>query len=183
MNGNETAYIYLISDGMIKTETGGRNNMHINENLILKDIEGNSYEEVLETMARNLCEQEIVKESYINAIIQREQNYATGLPTNGLSVAIPHTDAEHVNKKAISLGILKEPVEFGIMGEDSEKTPVKLVFMLAMDQAHSQLELLQNLMQVFQNEELLNTLAAEESKTTIKELLLNQLKFDLKGGE
>jgi galactitol PTS system EIIA component len=157
--------------------------MLFDETLILKNIEADSFEKTLEIMGGNLYDLGIVKESYINAVIEREKTFATGLPTNGCSVAIPHTDIEHVNKKAISLGILKEPVEFGIMGEVSEKTPVKLVFMLAMDQIHSQLDLLQNLMRVFQNEEILTSLSSEESKTVIKELLLKQLNGTLKGGE
>lgn len=157
--------------------------MLFNETLILKNIEAASWEETLEIMANNLVELGIVKDSYPRAVIEREKTYATGLPTNGCSVAIPHTDIEHVNKKAISLGILKEPVEFGIMGDDSEKTAVKLVFMLAMDQAHSQLELLQNLMQVFQDDTMLTTLSTEESKTTIKDLLISKLNLSLKGGE
>lgn len=157
--------------------------MLFDETLILKDIEATSCEEVLEIMAKNLFDLGIVKESYIDAVVAREKVYATGLPTNGCSVAIPHTDIEHVNKKAISLGILKDPVEFGIMGEDSEKTPVKLVFMLAMNQTHSQLELLQNLMQVFQDESTLTTLSTEDSKLKIKNLLVNKLNFTLEGGE
>lgn len=157
--------------------------MLFDETLILKDIEADSFEQVLEVMAANLYDLGIVKESYIKAVIDREKTYATGLPTNGYSVAIPHTDSEHVNKKAISLGILKEPVPFGIMGEENEKTPVKLVFMLAMDENHSQLTLLQNLMQVFQNEQILTSLSSEESKTVMKDLLLNQLTGTLKGGE
>ncbi|MBU8880649.1 PTS sugar transporter subunit IIA [Bacillus sp. FJAT-29790] len=158
-------------------------NMYFDETLILRDIEGESNEDILKIMASNLFEQGIVKESYIDAIIEREKNYATGLPTMGMSVAIPHTDIEHVNKKAISVGILKNTVDFGIMGDDSETTPVKLVFMLAMDQSHSQLELLQRLMQIFQNVETLETIANEGSKTKIKDLLLNQLNPSLKGGE
>lgn len=157
--------------------------MLFDETLILKEIDASSDAETLAIMAKNLHELGIVKESYINAVIEREHTFATGLPTNGLSVAIPHTDPVHVNKKAISLGILKEPVDFGIMGEDSVKTPVKLVFMLAMDQGHAQLELLQNLMQVFQDETILTSLATEESKTKIKEILLTKLNLSLKGGE
>lgn len=157
--------------------------MLFDETLIIQNIDATSWEETLEIMARNLIDLGIVKDSYIKAIIERENTYATGLPTNGCSVAIPHTDIEHVNQKAISLGILKEPVEFGIMGDDSEKTAVKLVFMLAMDQAHSQLELLQNLMQVFQDDTMLTTLSTEESKTRIKDLLITKLNLSLKGGE
>ncbi|KHF41405.1 PTS sugar transporter subunit IIA [Halalkalibacter okhensis] len=157
--------------------------MLIDETLILKDIEAANAEEAIRLMAGNLFERGIVKESYIEAIVEREKNFATGLPTKGYSVAIPHTDKEHVNEKAISVAILKDPVDFVIMGEDSETTPVKLVFMLAMDESHSQLELLQRLMQIFQDDETLNSLAHAESKKKIKDSLVNLLNFQLKGGE
>lgn len=157
--------------------------MRLDETLILKDVEANTSEEVIRLMAGNLYEKGIVKESYIEAIVEREKNYATGLPTKSCSVAIPHTDKEHVNEKAISIALLKEPVDFVIMGEVSETTPVKLVFMLAMDESHTQLELLQRLMQIFQDDELLLSLVEGESKTKIKDLLINKLDFQLKGGE
>ncbi|KIL49632.1 PTS sugar transporter subunit IIA [Jeotgalibacillus soli] len=150
--------------------------MYLDETLILREIDVDSKAEVLEVMARNLVNKGFVKESYIEAVIEREKNYATGLPTKGYSVAIPHTDIEHVNKKAISVGILKNTVDFGIMGEESATTPVKLVFMLAMEQAHSQLELLQKLMQIFQDEDTLQFLANEDSKAKVKNLLNAKLK-------
>ncbi|MED1602742.1 PTS sugar transporter subunit IIA [Alkalihalophilus marmarensis] len=157
--------------------------MHFDETLILKDIEALNSEEAIRVMAGNLFEKGLVKESYIEAIVAREKNFATGLPTKGYSVAIPHTDKEHVNEKAISVGIMKEPVDFVIMGEESETTPVKLVFMLAMNESHSQLELLQRLMQIFQDDSILNQIAHEESRTKVKDLLLNLLQVELKGGE
>ena len=157
--------------------------MYLDETLILKDIEVTSAEEAIRLMAGNLFNKGLVKESYIEAIVEREKSFATGVPTKGYSVAIPHTDKEHVNEKAISVAVLKNPVDFVIMGEEKETTPVKLIFMLAMNESHSQLELLQRLMKIFQDDEILNRLAHEESKSTIKDLLLNQLHFQLKGGE
>ena len=157
--------------------------LYFNESIILLDLEGNTKEEVLSTMAKNLEEKGLVKASFKDAVIAREQEYATGLPTMGVSVAIPHTDPEHVNKKTISVAVLKEPVEFGVMGGDSsETTPVKLVFMMAMDEADSQLGLLQRLMQIFQDEETLLFLANETEKTKIIELLESKLDFSPEGG-
>ncbi|UFT99596.1 PTS sugar transporter subunit IIA [Radiobacillus kanasensis] len=153
------------------------------ESLILTDIDVSSKEEVIALLANNLCEKGFVKESYVAAVLKREQTYATGLPTNGCSVAIPHTDIEHVNKRAISLGIIKETVDFGIMGEQEDTTPVKLVFMLATDEEHSQLSLLQRLMLVFQDKELLLLLSTEKDKTKIKEIIEENLQLSLKGGE
>ncbi|WP_373895453.1 PTS sugar transporter subunit IIA [Virgibacillus sp. CBA3643] len=151
------------------------------ESVILLDIEGSTKEEILSAMGSNLVDKGLVKESFINAIIGREREFATGLPTAGISVAIPHTDVEHVNKKTVSVGVLKDAVDFGVMGDESETTPVKLVFMLAMNEAHSQLTLLQRLMQVFQNEETLKYLVSQKDKTSIKNHLEDKLNF--KGGD
>lgn len=153
------------------------------ESVILLDIESDSKEEVLELMGRNLVEKGLVKESFITAILERENQFPTGLPTAGVSVAIPHTDVEHVNKKTISIGILKKQVNFGVMGDDSETTPVQIVFMLAIDEAHSQLKLLQNLMQIFQDEKILKYIVKETNKSRIKKIIVEKLDVELKGGE
>lgn len=106
-----------------------------------------------------------VKESFIDAIIEREKTFPTGLPTSSnISVAIPHTDSVHVNKKAISLAILKDAVEFGIMGEQEAKTPVKIVFLLAIDKQDSHLKILQKLISIFQNEDVIKFLTTEKIK-------------------
>lgn len=156
--------------------------LFFDESIILLDVEGNTKEEVLETIAQNLVDKGLVKESFLPAIIKREGKYATGLPTAGVSVAIPHTDVEHVNRKTVSVAVLKKPVDFVIMGDDSETTPVQLVFMLAMDEAHSQLSLLQKLMEVFQDEEVLKYLVSQKDKTNIKNLLEEKLGFAVLGG-
>lgn len=154
------------------------------ESVILLDVEADTKESVLEIVAKNLVDKGLVKESFIPAILKRESEFATGLPTAGFSVAIPHTDVEHVNQKTISVAVLKQPVDFVIMGDDQETTPVQIIFMLAMNEAHSQLTLLQKLMQIFQDEQTLTTIANETSKTNIKKLL--EEKLDLaayEGGE
>ncbi|MFD2627776.1 PTS sugar transporter subunit IIA [Oceanobacillus kapialis] len=157
--------------------------MYINESIILLNMEASNKEDVLSKMGQNLQSLGLVKESFTKAIIAREAEFATGLPTKGVSVAIPHTDVEHVIQKTISVAVLKDPVDFCVMGDDEETTPVKLVFMLAMDKPHDQLALLQRLMQIFQDEETLATLAAETSETAVLQLLENKLDFALKGGE
>lgn len=155
--------------------------MYFDESVILLDVEAKTKEEVLEIVGQNLVDNGLVKESFIPAIIKREGEFPTGLPTAGVSVAIPHTDVEHVNKKTISVAVLKNPVEFGIMGDNSSTTGVQLIFMLAMDKADSQLSLLQRLMQVFQNEDSLKYIVSQTDKTKIKEFLAEKLDFE--GGD
>lgn len=158
--------------------------LFFDETIILLDVDANTKEEVLAAMGSNLVEKGLVKKSFTQAIIERESEFATGLPTAGVSVAIPHTDVEHVNRKTISVAVLKNAVDFGVMGDESETTPVKLVFMLAMDEAHTQLSLLQKLMRVFQNADILKYLVNEQDKTSIKNLLEEKLDLvALEGGE
>ncbi|ARI75343.1 PTS sugar transporter subunit IIA [Halobacillus mangrovi] len=157
--------------------------IYFNESVILLGVEANSKEDVLEVMSRNLVEQKLVKETFPPAIIAREEEYATGLPTAGVAVAIPHTDVEHVNRKTISVGVLKNTVDFGVMGDDKETIPVQIVFLLAMDEAHSQLSLLQQLMKVFQNEDVLLSILNDQNKTSIRDLMEEKLDFGALEGE
>ncbi|SEO41499.1 PTS system, galactitol-specific IIA component [Amphibacillus marinus] len=156
------------------------NHLHFDESLIFKNLQAQSTEDALKQVATALFQQGLVKESYINAVIEREKQYATGLPTEGIAVAIPHTDCIHVNQKAIAIAVLDKPIEFGIMGELDSTTPVSIIFMLAMDQEHAQLSLLQNLMAIFQDRVFLEFLVNEPDKQLIKEKIRLNL---LKGGE
>ncbi|MFB5661259.1 PTS sugar transporter subunit IIA [Alteribacillus sp. HJP-4] len=149
--------------------------IHLDESIILLELTGQTKEDILQAMGQNLVEKKFVKKSFVEAVIEREKEFPTGLPTAGISVAIPHTDVEHVNKKSISVAVLADEVHFGVMGDDQETTPVKMVFMLAMNESHSQLSLLQKLTQVFQNEELLKSLIRQTEKTKIKQLLEDEL--------
>ncbi|MED3668584.1 PTS sugar transporter subunit IIA [Geobacillus kaustophilus] len=154
------------------------------ESLILYDLEAENNEEVLAKMARNLANKSLVKESYIHAVIERERAFPTGLPTQGVSVAIPHTDVEHVIQKAISVATLKQPVPFAVMGENDRTTPVQIVFMLAMNEAHTQPTLLQKLMQLIQDEKALKYILTEKNKTTLRHWIVERLGFHhLKGGD
>lgn len=159
------------------------NELYLDESVILLNLECTAMEDVLTKMGCNLVDKSLVKDGFVKAVIEREDEFATGLPTAGVSVAIPHTDVEHVNKNAISIGVLKNAVDFGVMGDDSKTTPVKIVFMLAIDQPHTQLTLLQKLMQVFQNQDTLNYLVSEKDKTSIKYLLEKKLDFNLTKGD
>ncbi|MBQ1379973.1 MAG: PTS sugar transporter subunit IIA, partial [Erysipelotrichaceae bacterium] len=72
-----------------------------------------------------------------------------------MCVAIPHTDPEHVNRTQIGFMSLDAPVEFVEMGTEDKKIPVTMLFMLALKEAHQQLDMLMKLMDAFQNDELM----------------------------
>lgn len=148
----------------------------LTDDLVLLDVDAGSQYELLEAAADNLRQQGFVKESYKEAVIEREKIFATGLPTLGsLGVAIPHTDIEHVKRAAISFCRLKKPVEFVVMGDESSKVDVAMIFMLALKEAHSQLGMLQGLMNLLQDEEALAFLEKEKEKKNICRFLKENL--------
>jgi PTS system galactitol-specific IIA component len=92
-----------------------------------------------------------VRESWIPAALEREKTFATGLPTAGVGVAIPHADVEHVRQQAIAVGVLEEPVTFGEMGDPDSTVSVRIVCALAVAQSEMLVTLLQRLVGMFQS--------------------------------
>jgi PTS system galactitol-specific IIA component len=120
-----------------------------------------------------LYENGFVKESYLEAIKKREKNFPTGLQLNRYNVAIPHTDPEHVVKPAIAIATLKNPVIFKNMANPLEDVEVSLVFMIALNESHSQVEMLQQLIQLIQNDVLLEKIIREDGGDEIIEIIKN----------
>lgn len=114
-----------------------------------------TFEDVVKKMSKTLIEKGLVKKEYADHVIAREKKFPTGLPTKPFGVAIPHTDAKWTNHNAISVGILKEPIDQVVMGTDDTPVKVSIVFMLSLGQSNKQLNILSKLMTVFQNQETL----------------------------
>ncbi|TYP56766.1 PTS sugar transporter subunit IIA [Thermosediminibacter litoriperuensis] len=143
----------------------------LNVDLIETDLEAKNKEEVIESLAKLLIAKGYVKDSYLGAILEREKIFPTGLPTEGVGVAIPHADLNHVLMPGIALAILKNPVKFNVMGNTAEEVDVKLVFMLAINEPKMQVNLLKNLVSMFQDKKLLLMLSNMTSKDRIISLL------------
>lgn len=126
--------------------------MQFDEKLVILNLAATTDLEAIERLACAMQKVGVVKESFISAIQEREKVYATGLELEEMGIAIPHTDAEHVNVPSMALGILEKPVQFCGMGEPDKKVPVEIIFMLGIKEAHAQLTVLQALLKVFQRE-------------------------------
>jgi len=115
-------------------------------------------------MADVMFQEGYVNEGFHNAIIRREENFPTGLPTGEINVAIPHTDPEYVNRPAVCLGILDSPVKFNVMGMENETVLVSVLFMLAIKKKEDQLGLLQKLIATCQDQEMLKVIQSGDKK-------------------
>src|SRR5699024_1243880 len=109
-------------------------------------------------MAAVLQAEGFVKKSFEAAIVAREAKYPTALPTVPEAIAIPPADAEHILPPFLAPLRLAHPVPWSEMGNDKATHPVRLVFMLGLDKAEGQLEVLQAVVQAFQDSEFVSRL-------------------------
>jgi galactitol PTS system EIIA component len=143
----------------------------LDDKLIFTSLQFSSAEDVIRYIGEEMHKNGYVKDSYIEAVIAREKVYPTGLPGCELSIAIPHTDREHVNKTVIAVGIMENPVEFAMMGNPEEVLKCEIVMCLAISDSKNQIDLLKKLMGVIQDGELLGKIRHSEDKNQIITLL------------
>lgn len=127
----------------------------LDERLVFTDVQAGSRDEVIHFLAARLREHGLVRDSFAQALIDRENVYPTGLPTAVIRVAIPHTDVEHVISPAIAVARLATPVTFGEMGSRTGVVDVDLVMTLAVADKSAQLGLLQALIGMFSDQALM----------------------------
>lgn len=135
------------------------------------DLSADDRTDALTQMAHKLEALGFVKDSFAQAILDREAEFSTGLPGNGKGVAIPHADPHHVNQSVIAVATMKHPVQFRMMGNHDELIGAEVIFMLALKESHSHMSVLQSLMDVIQNEALLVQLKEAATPEALYDLL------------
>ena len=128
------------------------------EDLIWVNEEYSNKEDLFRVIGSRLYELGIVKDSFVEGLIQREMDYPTGLPTMPYAIAIPHTDSIHVNNLAVGFVKLKEPIKFYNMGNKNLELDVHFVFVLCLKKAEYHMKILTSLIQMFQDNETMKEL-------------------------
>ncbi|GAB4493125.1 MAG: PTS sugar transporter subunit IIA [Anaerolineales bacterium] len=137
-------------------------------------MDAENSEEVIRNLAGKLMYAGYVRSSFVEGVLKREHSQPTGLPLNGkYNAAIPHTDVDHVIKPGIAMATLSHPVTFRNMVIPDNEVPVQLVFLLALDQPKSQIEMLQQVSQVLQKSELVEHLMKSRNLFQVREALRN----------
>lgn len=130
-------------------------------------LNASSQEDVFKQMFHRMYEQGYVKESYLRALSEREKVYPTGIQTEHIGVAIPHTDSIHVNKESIGVAVLEKPVSFIHMGMEEHTVEAEIIFMLAIQKPERQLGVLQVITGLIQNKVLLQSIQMAENEAAI----------------
>lgn len=127
--------------------------------------------DVFEKVFTKCQDKGFVSEAFLEKIKEREKVFPTGLQLDGYGVAIPHTDPECVNKQFIAVFTPEEDVSFKRMDDSTAEVKVKIIFVLGLNQPHSQLAMLQELMVLLQDKEAVENLR----KTTDKKQMIEYL--------
>jgi len=138
-------------------------------------LKGDDKVQVLQQLAEILIEKGYADRELSTAIIEREREFPTGLELKeGVNVAIPHADAKYVRKPAIVVAKLAKPVKFQHM-VDKKEIDVDTIFLLALNDPHSQIQTLQKLASSFEDEKILSRIKfvknSEELAGFLKEVL------------
>lgn len=139
----------------------------IDPKYVVTGLDAETRQDVFDRLGGALLADGRVKDDYITALAEREAGYPTGLPVPG-GVAIPHTDASHVNEDTIAIATLARPVAFHEMGGDPDDlVEVSTVIMLALASAGEHLRVLQKIVKSIQKPEFLETIRSASDPRVI----------------
>lgn len=146
----------------------------IAEELVCLGLEARDWRAALTALAGRLHRAGYVLPGFTASLLQREMDFPTGLPTV-IPVALCHTDAELVAQSALAVGVLAEPIAFQEMGEPDRTVWVEVVFLLALKDPITQVEMLRRFSQMLKAEDALagirNAADAAEVTEALRALL------------
>ena len=114
-----------------------------------------NWEQAITLCGEYMISQGSVNKDFMEACIEREKEYPTGLPAD-IPVAIPHSKAAGIKENCVCFLRLDKPVRFYRMDDSEEYVDTQLVFNLAIKEADDHLEFLQKLMQFVLDVDTLN---------------------------
>ncbi len=138
---------------------------------ILVQAKAESREEIITRLGSLLFEHGFVKDTFVQAVLDREKVYPTGLQTPILGFAIPHTDTEHVNSPTVAIATLRQPVVFQAMGDPDTSVSVRVVMMLAISDPKAVVHVLRKVISILEDSEALTGLLGASSQEEIRRIV------------
>jgi PTS system galactitol-specific IIA component len=145
--------------------------MIVSEEMAEVGFEAKNKEEVIKLLSGKMNALGYVEVGFEEAVLAREKEYPTGLPTK-IPVALCHVEAEYVNRTALAVATLKNPVEFHNMGDPQSVLPVEIVFLLTIVDPKKQVVYLRKMMEIFKDDTL-SKMKAVNSKKELITILYN----------
>ncbi|WP_430535812.1 PTS sugar transporter subunit IIA [Listeria rocourtiae] len=139
-------------------------------------------EELFTEVSTCAASQGLITDQFLKKLTEREAVFPTGLQLEHFGVALPHTDPECVTEQFIAVLTSEVGIPFKQMADANQETAANLIFVLGLNEPHSQLAVLQQLMGIIQKEKHVKALLAARTPDEIIETL-SQVVIYLKGEE
>lgn len=120
---------------------------------IVIEGEAKTGEEAIRLCGNALVEHKYTDERFIEACIEREREFPTGLP-GVIPVAIPHSKSDGIRETSVCVLRLHEPVQFYRMDDQEQAVAVRLIFNMAIKGTDDHLVFLQKLIGLVTNQEM-----------------------------
>lgn len=133
-----------------------------------ENVKIKNFNEAIKLSGKYLINNNCVSDRYIDACLEREKSYPTGLLLkSGLGVAIPHGNPDFIKENSICVLKLHEPVIFNRMDDPEEKVEVSIIFHLAVN-GNTHLEVLRCLVKAIHDEEFINKVNSGDNESIQK---------------
>lgn len=135
-------------------------------------VEAKDSEELFKVLGAELDTRGLIQGTWMDAILERERVYPTGLTCPSINVAIPHTDPVNIAHPYIAVIKPVQPVELRAMSDASQVVPAELVVNLGIVHSGGQVKVLQLLMMTFMNEAAVADIRAASSSEELYQVLM-----------
>lgn len=133
--------------------------------LVFFDFEANDRFDFFKKLGAELSKGNFIKDTWYDAITEREKNYPTGLAAPSVNFAVPHTDPEHLEKAYIAVVLPKKPIVFEAMGGMGNDVPAQIIMNLGVKQHEEcQVAILQALMMIFLDEDAVSNILSQKTQ-------------------
>lgn len=146
----------------------------INKDIVFLNRDFKDSRELLSSISEELLSKGYVKDSFREGIMKREEEYPTAIQAENFSLAIPHTDSEHILKPGIAFVRLNNGCDFKEMCTN-EDIKVNMAFVLLVKEKEKQVSLLTKLMGLFSNNDILEKLYKENDPSAIEAMLNREI--------
>lgn len=130
-------------------------------------------QDAIRFLAGTAIEAGLATDEFTRAILAREENYPTGLPT-AIPVAIPHIH-DGCLRSFLACTTLTEPVQFASMEGDDEPLEVPIVFCFGITEPKQQAKVLRALAVLFQDRACLEQMQAAQTDEELLGILTDRL--------
>lgn len=145
--------------------------LNFEEKFIFPKLHVDNFQEAVEVIAKKLVKEDYVVPDFAQKVVGREKNFPTGLVLPAMNIGIPHTEAENVHKTVVSVATLDHQIKMHSMIDPTTEVDVSMLFLIAVSDPSGQVKILQQLMRLFQNEQLLQGVVSSDSADQILKML------------